>query len=74
MNARPALLACLLAVLVTGCAAGQEEPDSVAAPASAPPRPRRARPRLAAAPSAAPTPTPSAHADGPHRLGVVRRR
>lgn len=51
----PRLLACRLSALLTGCAAGREEPDSVSAPASASPSAS-----YATVPSAAPTAMPSA--------------
>jgi len=62
VNARPALLVCLLTALVTGCAAGQEEPDGVSAPASASAAPSAsasvaATPSATASPTTAPTPT-----------------
>ena len=55
MNARPVLLPALVAVLLTGCAAGQETAQTPTAAA-----PTSAGPSTAASPTAAaPTPTPS---------------
>ena len=59
MNARRALIAAAVAVLVTGCAAGQEEQDGVAAPASAPVTPGPSPSASAAVPSATPTAAPT---------------
>ncbi len=63
MNARAALVPALVAVLLTGCAAGQEQQDTAApAPSSSPqastPEPS-ALPSQAQTPTAAPSPTPS---------------
>ena len=54
MNARAALVPGLLAALLTGCAAGQEQADTAAAPA---PAPASAAPSATA--SATPSPTPT---------------
>ena len=62
MNARAALVPALVAVLLTGCAAGQEEPGAAAAPVSATPSagPAPTSSPLAAPSQAAPaSPTPS---------------
>ena len=59
MNARGALIAAVLAVLVTGCSAGQEQQDSVAASAPASTSAGPGPSASAAAPSATPTPAPA---------------
>jgi glucose/arabinose dehydrogenase len=60
VNVRAALVPALVAVLLTGCAAGQEQDDTAAAPAPASASPSAAPSESAsAAPSAAPTPTSS---------------
>ncbi len=60
MNVRAALVPALVAVLLTGCAAGQEQDDAVSAPAPASASPSAAPSEAAsAAPAAVPTPTPS---------------
>jgi glucose/arabinose dehydrogenase len=58
VNVRAALVPALVAVLLTGCAAGQEQDDTAAAPAPASASPSAAPSESpSAAPSAAPTPT-----------------
>jgi glucose/arabinose dehydrogenase len=60
VNVRAALVPALVAVLLTGCAAGQEQDDTAAAPAPASASPSAAPSESAsAAPSVAPTPTSS---------------
>jgi hypothetical protein len=62
VNARAALVPALVAVLLTGCAAGQEEDDAAAAPAPASSGPATTPSPLAAAsatPTAAASPTPT---------------
>ena len=59
MNARAALVPALVAVLLTGCAAGQEQEGTAAAPASTPPASAGPSPTQAAtsAPTAVATPS-----------------
>ncbi len=61
MNARAALVPALVAALLTGCAAGQEQEDAAAAPASS--APASSASATASAPaSATPSPPPTVRA------------